>query len=347
MKIVEFEINNVRGIRELVLKPERANLVVWGPNGSGKSAVVDALDFLLTGRISRLTGKGTAGITLSKHGPHIDYDPEKATVRAKIQVGGLSQPIEIRRCMARPSVLECNAVVRSKLRPIIALAERGQHVLTRRDILRYITADASTRAAGIHELLNLTDIEEVRKAVVRVKNEADGGSRNARASLDTAHAATAATLQTMTVDAAKLLAIINEARGQLGGPPLASVKSDQLKKNLAPPASLPQMQTLNVTMLQRDIDNLRKGLDSATVAQSGKTDAELRESISIVRSDPAHLHALSHLPLIELGVKLIDETGACPLCEKAWPPGKLREHLDRRLGAAGGAKRYQERIREL
>src|SRR3990172_2036330 len=103
MKLLELEIQNVRGIRELVLKPEGANLVVWGPNGSGKSAVVDALDFLLTGRISRLTGKGTAGITLSKHGPHIDYDPEKATVRAKIQVGGLSQPIEIRRCMARPS----------------------------------------------------------------------------------------------------------------------------------------------------------------------------------------------------------------------------------------------------
>jgi len=70
MKILELEIHNVRGIRDIILTPNGKNLVVWGPNGSGKSAVVDALDFLLTGKITRLMGKGTGGITLNKHGPH-------------------------------------------------------------------------------------------------------------------------------------------------------------------------------------------------------------------------------------------------------------------------------------
>jgi recombinational DNA repair ATPase RecF len=76
MKLLELEIRNIRGIRHLLLKPGGKNLVVWGPNGSGKSAVVDAIDFLLTGRVSRLVGEGTAGITLDEHGPHVDCKPD-------------------------------------------------------------------------------------------------------------------------------------------------------------------------------------------------------------------------------------------------------------------------------
>jgi len=48
MKLLELEIHDIRGIRDLSLNPQSSNIVLWGPNGSGKSAVVDALDFLLT-----------------------------------------------------------------------------------------------------------------------------------------------------------------------------------------------------------------------------------------------------------------------------------------------------------
>ena len=52
MKLIELEIKNVRGIKYITLRPNGSNFVVWGSNGSGKSAVVDAIDFLLTGRIT-------------------------------------------------------------------------------------------------------------------------------------------------------------------------------------------------------------------------------------------------------------------------------------------------------
>jgi len=57
MKIVEIEIKNIRGIKELTLHPDSNNFVVWGSNGTGKSAVVDAIDFLQTGQINRLVGE--------------------------------------------------------------------------------------------------------------------------------------------------------------------------------------------------------------------------------------------------------------------------------------------------
>ncbi len=92
MRVLELEIHNVRGIPYLSLKPSGKNFVVWGPNGSGKSAVVDALDFLLTGEISRLTGKGTGGITLRRHGPHIDHKPEEANGTCRGSAARIKRP---------------------------------------------------------------------------------------------------------------------------------------------------------------------------------------------------------------------------------------------------------------
>lgn len=50
------------------------------------------------------------------------------------------------------------------------LAERGQHVLTRREILRFVTTEAGSRAQDIQHLLNLTPTETIRKALVTVRH---------------------------------------------------------------------------------------------------------------------------------------------------------------------------------
>ena len=97
MKLIELEIHKVRGIKDIKLKQQEKNFVIYGPNGSGKSAVVDAIDFLLTGQISRLTGEGTGNITLKEHGPHIEHQADEAIVRGKIRLHGLEEPIEIMR----------------------------------------------------------------------------------------------------------------------------------------------------------------------------------------------------------------------------------------------------------
>lgn len=170
MKLLELEIQNVRGIRDLIITPNGNNFVVWGPNGSGKSAVVDSLDFLLTGEITRLTGRGTRGISLRNHGPHIDCEPGDAWVRGRFQFRNVDKPIELRRCLDSPNVIEYDENFTEQIEPTLDLAKRGQHVLTRRDILRYITAESGTRAREIQELLNITEIEQLRSAFRRTTN---------------------------------------------------------------------------------------------------------------------------------------------------------------------------------
>jgi recombinational DNA repair ATPase RecF len=72
IKLEAAHIEELRGIRKLDLKFAREKFSISGPNGSGKSGVIDAIEFGLTGRISRLTGSGTKGLSLAEHGPHVD-----------------------------------------------------------------------------------------------------------------------------------------------------------------------------------------------------------------------------------------------------------------------------------
>ena len=66
MRLLQLTVQNVRGLRDLTLQLDAKNVVIWGPNGAGKSCVVDAIDFLFTGKLSRLMGEGTGGINLGK-----------------------------------------------------------------------------------------------------------------------------------------------------------------------------------------------------------------------------------------------------------------------------------------
>jgi predicted ATPase len=256
MRILRLDIQNVRGIRSLVLTPNGRNLVIWGPNGSGKSAVVDAIDFLLTGRVTRLTGKGTAGLSLVKHGPHIDSTPDTATVTALLEIPGVDRPVEIRRCIAHPDVLECEEEIMPKLQPVLEVAGRGQHVLSRREILRFITAEAATRAEEIQALLDLSEIEEIRKTLVRVRNDSDKDLDASVKALEAAKTAVNVTLQCKTFDPRAVLDTANRERAVLGGVPIPAIKSSLLKSDLSLPKSAMGDQSINVTILEKDFTNL-------------------------------------------------------------------------------------------
>jgi energy-coupling factor transporter ATP-binding protein EcfA2 len=347
MRVLELEIHNIRGIPNLLLKPDGRNFVVLGPNGSGKSAVVDAIDFLLTGRISRLTGKGTGGITLNKHGPHIDHKPEEATIRAIVQLPALKDPVEIKRCMAHPNNLECDETMTPHLEAVMTIARRGQHVLTRRDILKYITAETSTRAQEIQELLNITEIENIRKALVKVQSNSKKEHEAAKRTVDTARGAVNATIQENTFREDIVLHVANQNRAVLGGRPISALLSKDLKIGLIPPTVVSSEKAVNVNLLERDIQNLHNVMLEQNQVQIAKSDEQLRGLIATIRADSQTLRALKCLRLTELGMSLIDETGSCPLCDTPWPPGELREYLEQRLSTVQVTVEYQKRISEL
>jgi energy-coupling factor transporter ATP-binding protein EcfA2 len=347
MKLLELEIANVRGIRQVLLKPSGNNFVIWGPNGSGKSAVVDAIDFLLTGRISRLMGKGTGNINLNRHGPHVDCRPEDATVRAIIQIPGRKESIEIKRCFAEPNTLVCDESVLPALVPILDLAKRGQHVLTRREILRYITSDGGTRAQDIQDLLSITEIENIRKNLVKVQNEFKKDLQAAQRNLESARGAVNATVGQMSFLPETVLIAINQNRAILGAHPITILSSTELKASIKLPAATTSNQSINVTLLEGDIANIKNALSDQNKTEVFQIDNALRSLIVDAKSKPELLTNLSRQELTALGMKLLDDGESCPLCDISWPPGKLREYLEKKTNQAKIATQYQTQASQL
>ncbi len=346
MKILELEIEVVRGIKSLKLTPNGKNLVIWGPNGSGKSAVVDAIDFLLTGKISRLTGKGTGSIGLKDHGPHIDYEPKNATVRALVKLPELDKPVELRRCMSRPSTLIYDEKLKPYIQSILNLALRGQHVLTRREILKYITAESSTRAQEIQDLLDLNEIEDIRKSFVNAKTQLDRSRRGAESEVKTAKAAVNATVGEEVFNKSSILKKINKHRKTLEATTISDLKPSLPTKGLK---GIPTVSKhpVNLALVKKDVENLLDFSSKEKYTKIKKVISDLGDILKRVKSDPKLLRALSRLNLYKQGIALIDETGNCPLCDKSWPPGELRKHLEQCIATANIAKDEQKQIKSL
>lgn len=340
MRLLELEIDNVRGIKHLKLKPEGKNFVIWGPNGSGKSAVVDAIDFLLTGRIARLTGIGTGKITLSKHGPHIDHETGEAVVRAVVQLPGVSKPVELRRNMLNPTVLEYDPSVKEQLQPTISIASQGQHVLTRRDILRFITAESGKRAERIQELLNISEIEDIRKVLKSIENELEKKCNSDGEAAKKLSGAVCSTAQIKDHTVAKVLEVINNNRAILGGKPVSKLNWKNINSDIDTTALISSKQVGNTgkrvdfSVAEAAVQNLGKAINKENQQKVAALDKNLREMVEALRSQPELRKAYRRQKLIEIGIGLIEDDGNCPLCDAPWSPSELQEYLKGKLAKA-------------
>ena len=346
MKLLELEIHNFRGIRDLTIAPRGENFLIYGPNGSGKSAVVDALDFLLTGQISRMKGKGTKDITLKKHGPHVDYSVKDAWIKANVKIHGLEEPVEIKRSLDHPNRLICENSIRDLINPVIELASRGQHVLTRREILNYVTADSGTRGKQIQTLLKITDVEKTRNTLVKVKNTLKNNYIGAKSSLNTISAAINSNIGITNYDEEKILDFVNINRNVLDGNPLQDLKSNSIKEGIEAQALSPDI-TVNIQLLKIDLKKVHEINSDKNKESLSNIDLELRELKAKISSDHRMEDALDHLKLTRLGLDLLGPESSCPLCDTPWETGNLKEHLKHKIEIFKESAQNLDRLNEL
>ena len=105
IKLESVHIEEVRGIRKLDLNFGQKTFAISGPNGSGKSGVIDAIEFGLTGKIGRLTGRGTQGLSVAAHGPHVDKTkfPDAAFVMLRVFLTDIGKTATITRKVTSPN----------------------------------------------------------------------------------------------------------------------------------------------------------------------------------------------------------------------------------------------------
>src|ERR1700675_636442 len=185
IKLESAHIEEVRGIRKLDLDFRREKFAISGPNGSGKSGVIDAIEFGLTGQIGRLTGRGTKGLSVAEHGPHVDKTKFSgaAFVELRVFLPALGKSAVITRTVSaptKPKIVPADEDVKAALAEI---ADHPEITLSRREILRFILVEPTKRSEEIQTILKLDEIGQTRSAMNTAQNKLQSMHRAATAQM--------------------------------------------------------------------------------------------------------------------------------------------------------------------
>jgi len=346
MKILEIEIKNIRGIKHIHIKPNAKNLVIFGPNGTGKSAIVDSVDFLLSGRINRLTGKGSKSLKIKEHGCHVDYrDRLKDTVvTAKVKLYGKEMVLE--RSINKPIHLKVDPQKYEKLvKSHLKVADLGLHILSRREILRFITAEEGERAKEIQELLDLSDIENARTMLVKIENEAESEFKTKESNFGVAKSELTTLLSLVAFSEDECLKKVNELRKGLGGDELKELDSNKIKEGLTPHVFEANKEFLTKEQIENYIKETKTIL--AQKDELEKKESELKSLLEEIQKEAKLKQSLLYKKLYEAGISLVSEDNVCPLCGRAWTEGDFKAFLEEKKKETEIVKGKQEKVDKL
>jgi len=242
IKLETAHIEEVRGIRKLDLDFGKKTFAISGPNGSGKSGVIDAIEFGLTGQIGRLTGRGTKGLSVSEHGPHVDKTkfPDAAFVELRVFLPDIGKSATITRKVSSPKKPKIEPADSDVIAVLAEVADHPEIMLSRREILRFILVEPTKRSEEIQTLLKLDEIGQTRSALNTAQNKLDTAQRTAAAQVQSRRDALQLHLQIATLHSQDLLEAVNKRRKVLGLSELPDLTADtKLDTGLSAAAKMP------------------------------------------------------------------------------------------------------------
>ena len=343
IKLESAHIEEVRGIRKLDIDFGKGTFAISGPNGSGKSGVIDAIEFGLTGQIGRLTGRGTKGLSVAEHGPHVDKTkfPDAAFVELKVFLPEIGKSATITRKVSspkKPKIVPADDDVKAVLAEV---AEHPEIMLSRREILRFILVEPTKRSEEIQAILKLDEIGQTRSALNTAQNKLQTAQRTAAAQAQASRDALQLHLQISTLRPEDVLEAVNKRRKMLGLPEIAELTPDtKLDNGLAAAARLPDF---NKQSALRDLKALSDAANK--FPDLAKTEvATILSDLAKLESEPAFLAALQRRSFVEKGLELVDGP-ECPLCDHSWGDAQhLRKHLKAKLAKSEEARKLQETL---
>lgn len=343
IKVETAHIEEVRGIRKLDIDFGKETFAILGPNGSGKSGVIDAIEFGLTGQIGRLTGRGTKGLSVAEHGPHVDKTkfPDAAFVSLTVFFPTLGKSATITRKISapkKPKITPADPDVKVALDEI---ADHPEITLSRRDILRFILVEPTKRSEEIQAILKLDEIGQTRGALNTAHNKLTSAQKNTASQVQSSRETLQRHLQIATFQATELLDAANARREALALPKIDKLTADtKLDAGLVDPSKAPGFNK------QSGLRDLKAVSDVVSIVQDlGKEEtAVILSGLARLEADPALLDALQRRSFIEKGLDLVDGPD-CPLCDRSWENEEhLREHLRTKLAKSEQAGKLQDAL---
>jgi len=332
IRVDSITIKEFRGIRDLSLDFKGKNFAVCGPNGTGKSGVVDALEFALTGNVSRLSGEGRGDISLKQHGPHVDRrnDPDKARVTVKITIPSLSRTVTIERSLKSPTAVQVTPSDPAILEVLRQVQTHPEFVLSRRELIRYVLATPGKRAEEVQALLHLDQVEQVRVGLQKIANSCERQLTPLDTAVTQARENLLRALELSEWIKENVLAAANAKRAIVGLPVLTdltesmSLKDGMATTGTAQPQRIPKAQALE------DIKATREAIAEMTGDSTITRLAEVTADLTALSSDPAVATSVQRGSFYSTGMELI-ESEACPFCDTSWNLEELKQHVQAKI----------------
>jgi recombinational DNA repair ATPase RecF len=171
IRSIRFE--HFRGLPSSDFSLKGKNLVLLGSNGKGKSAVVDGIEFLFSGQVSRFVGSGTGGIDHDDAIQHVKKcGVPKITLSLSPSNGSISRTLdsETLSITDRPAVKDYI----------------GKHpgvdafILRRSKILDFVCDQDADRYRKFIQLLGVSHVDKLQRTFVDAEKQAKDAAQRAR-----------------------------------------------------------------------------------------------------------------------------------------------------------------------
>lgn len=346
IQIETISINAFRGIKELTLDMRKSNFAVCGPNGTGKSGIIDAIEFALTGSISRLAGEGTGNVSVKEHAPHVDHrdNPAKSSVMVSVFIPSLNKSATITRTvkdLTKPLISPADDDICCVLDNI---SEHPEFALTRRELMKYVLSTPGKRNEEVQSLLRLDKIESLRSVLNKVSNSAEkqAGQQEKAKGIASKELIDALNINTLSVK--NILQAVNEHRIILGLPKIENMESEtSIKDGIANIA--PKCSTSKIAKNQAiaDINELKSSIDSI---YENKYVNECRMIISTIEKLKSNIDGIKNISkenLFNMALAEFDNK-QCPVCDTEWEPERFKLLLAEKTGKLKDAKQKRHEL---
>lgn len=350
--VEKIQIEEFRGIRNLTFVFNGKNYAICGPNGTGKSGVVDALDFALTGIVSRLSGEGMGNVSIKEHAPHVDSrnNPEKARVTITFKIPSLGNEIVVlERTVHKASSPKITPSSPEILAVLAQFEKHPEFILSRREIIRYVISEPGNRSEEIQALLRLNYVGKLRSNLKTISNLYDKEANDFKKVQTIASERLLQALEINELVKEKILEAVNTRRSILGLLPLTDLTSTtSLIDGLETSVKAATAPTVNKTSAAADLKLFSIALQKIT-AKTIKTEcADLKTQLTDLSNNPIIAENLSREKFLRTAIDFVTEAG-CPVCDTKWDIPtlqgiicaklqkfeeikKTRTELERRLG---------------
>jgi len=341
IRLEKLHVKEFRGIRSLDLDLNSETFVIYGPNGSGKSGVVDAIEFALTGDIARLKGEGTGGITITKHGPHVNQreNPSAAFVALTVKDPTSGKSTTITRSVQNHGICTLEPD-NAETRQLLSEAQgHPELTLSRRELLKYVVATPGDRAAQMRALLRLGRIEAVRQTLYKAITAAKNAESNACSDMSAGERSFAEHLGLETSTQQEVLHEINKRRKTLGLTVLLELSVDTDLFDL--PVTESPSTVFDLVTGRNDVNALILRLDESNETENfnalAKHLQDYHENLSLTE-------AIRHRDLLDAGLAAV-ESASCPLCDSAWDSQQaLETHIKEKISETDAAQSLRKLI---